>query len=108
MDSVKKWEETNETPKNVHSKNITKYKEAIKLYLTGANNKEISKQTGISEQTMSIWIKEIKKDFLIIDKNIKLLHKRINELIINNAPTKEIKNTIKALERYILIRNNIY
>lgn len=71
---------------------------AIKLYLEGLNQKQISTQIHISEKTVGKWLKELKKS---IEKNkgfINKLKDRLENLLNEENPnTTQIKNITTSL-----------
>jgi transposase len=77
--------------------------EAIKLLRTGITQKEVSKNVGVNEKTMSIWAREWKQEAVLDNRSIANLKNRLFETSANiDTPTEALKNLvwcIKQLEK---------
>ena len=74
--------------------------QVLKLYQKGLNQKEISKETGLTEKTVGVWLKEVKlkkeSNKIAIDN----LEVRLSELLQDkNTPTKSIKDIVLSIEK---------
>jgi predicted transcriptional regulator len=74
--------------------------QVLELYRKGFNQKEISKNIGITEKTVGVWLKELKlkkeNNKVAIDR----LEIRLSELISDkNTPTKNIKDVVSSIEK---------
>jgi hypothetical protein len=72
----------------------------LELYNNGFNQKQISIKTGITEKTVSLWLREVKLKKENNQEVIKKLETRLSELVSNNnTSTQSIKNIVLSIEK---------
>lgn len=79
---------------------IHEKKEAMKLLKKGYSQKMIATKVGVTEKTVSKWVKHIKKGNLLRTENIELLEKRLNKMLLDSSSNiNDIKELVLALDK---------
>lgn len=75
------------------------FHKALELYInSNLNQKEIALKLGITEKTISKWLKDLKEKKKSNVDNIKLLNNKLNNLLNDeNASLEDIKNITKSI-----------
>lgn len=74
--------------------------QVLELYQKGFNQKEISKNIGITEKTVGVWLKELKLKKESNKVAIDRLEIRLSELLSDeNTPTENIKDIVLSIEK---------
>ena len=82
-----------------------KQSKAIELAKQGKTQKEIAKIVGVSEVSLSYWLKPYKQKQVLKHENLKLFDEQLNKLLKEQSPDIEQINMLtKAMNEY---RKNI-
>lgn len=72
----------------------------LNLYNSGLSQKQISKNIGVTEKTVGVWLSELKVKIDTNQEAINKLEIRLNELLSNSyTPTQSIKDIVLSIEK---------